>query len=122
VQKGRTKSVACRYLTIEVKVMGKKICTNKSLSLITCICQFSNIYFISFYLYIIRTYLIFKTSVHKKYLCSYAHTYFLDHQCTNANGRRRRVCRFACSYLSLICLNVRKYAHCAVGFSFCKLN
>jgi len=25
VQKGRTKSVACRYFTIEVKVMGRKI-------------------------------------------------------------------------------------------------
>jgi len=47
---------------------NKKICTNKSLSLITCICQFSIIYFILLYLYIIRTYLIVKTSVHKKYL------------------------------------------------------
>jgi len=86
---------------------NKKICTNKSLSLITCICQFSIIYFILLYLYIIRTYLIVKTSVHKKYLCTYARTYFLNRQCTNANGRRRAcVCRFACSYLSLICLNV----------------
>jgi len=48
---------------------NKKICTKNSLSLIACICQFSIIYFILLYLYIIGTYLIVKTSVHKKYLC-----------------------------------------------------